>query len=307
MTATLLGQPPHGQRPDLPRATERARRAAARETRNGWLVSAPAVVAVTLLTALPIVMTLARALSADGLGAARDLVGSPALGQALRNTATWTVISVVGAMVIGYAAALLLQHRAVGKASGLVRSLLLLPWIAPQVVAATVWSWFLSQDFGLLNRMLEVIGLIDEPVDWLSNTSIVLPTLATIQVWSTFPFVMLLVSAGLQGIPTELYEAARLDGAGGPAILRHIILPALKDITFIALLITLVWAFNSFAIIWIITSGGPAGASTILGVLLYRAFQQGDMDRVAVVAMIQLAASLVVAFLYVRRTRAEEA
>jgi multiple sugar transport system permease protein len=298
--------PPVRARPVGREAADRARVLASRQTRTGWLVSLPAVVVVTLLTLVPIVMTLRRAVSAGGLDAGRDLLDSPVLGQVLRNTAEWTVLSVAGALVVGYGAALLLQHRAV-RAKGLVRSLLLVPWVAPQVVAATIWSWFLSRDFGLLNRFLETVGLIDEPLDWLSNTSLVLPTLAMVQVWATFPFVMLLVSAGLQAIPGELYEAARLDGAGPTQIFRHIVLPSLRDITFIVLLITIVWAFNAFAIIWLTTSGGPANASTILGVLLYRAFQQGDMDRVAVVAMLQLVVSMVFAFLYVRRTRAEEA
>ncbi|MDQ7903635.1 sugar ABC transporter permease [Phytohabitans sp. ZYX-F-186] len=287
-------------------APARAPRADARRAWTGRALTAPAVLVMVALAGLPMVTVVVGGFSASGWDALRDLAGSPAFGQMLRNTAVWVVLSVVGALVIGYAAALLLAHRSV-RLPGVWRSLLLIPYITPAIVSATVWKWYLSRDFGLLNEALRRLGIVDGPVDWLSNTHVVLPALAAIQVWATFPFVMLFVSAGLQAIPAERFEAARLFGAGPFAILRYVVLPALRGVTFILVLIITVWALNSFVIIWVVTRGGPAGASTILPVTIYQAFKSGNYASVYAVAVIQLAVTMLLVGLYARRSQVDEA
>ncbi|MEV7866758.1 sugar ABC transporter permease [Streptomyces sp. NPDC088124] len=263
----------------------------------------PAAIVTAVLMVIPVVTTIARVVSDGGTGLSR-FFGLPDVGQVFLNTLYWTVGSVAGAIVIGYAGALVLQSKRL-RLAGVWRSLLMIPWIIPGVVGATVWRWTLSTDYGILNRTLLDLGLIGEPVRWLSDPGIVLWAVALIQIWVTAPFVMLMVSAALATIPAERYEAARLDGAGGPAILRHIILPAIRPTTGICVLTLAIWALNSFTIIWVATSGGPAGASTILPILLYQAFQNGDQALVSAVALVQVLIGAVLAVFFARTMRTD--
>ncbi|MFD5747366.1 carbohydrate ABC transporter permease [Streptomyces sp. NPDC127033] len=263
----------------------------------------PAALVTAVLMVIPVVTTIARVVSDGGTGLSRFL-GLPNVGQVFLNTLYWTVGSVAGAIVIGYAGALVLQSKRL-RLTGVWRSLLMIPWIIPGVVGATVWRWTLSTDYGILNRTLLDLGFIGEPVRWLSDPGIVLWAVALIQIWVTAPFVMLMVSAALATIPAERYEAARLDGAGGPAILRHIILPAIRPTTGICVLTLAIWALNSFTIIWVATSGGPAGASTILPILLYQAFQNGDQALVSAVALVQVLIGAVLAVFFARTMRTD--
>jgi len=262
----------------------------------------PAVLLMAAMTIIPILSVIQRAL--QGKEAFGRLFSSPDFGTVLRNTGAWTVIAVTGALVLGYFGAMILQSKYL-RASGLWRSIYLIPWIIPGVVGATVWKWNLSLDYGEINHVLQVVGIIHQPVSWLSNPDIVLYALSAVQIWSTAPFVVLLVSAGLTSIPVERYEAARLDGANGFNLLRYITLPALTGVTAIAALTLVTWALNAFTIIWVATQGGPAGSSTILPVLLYQAFQNGDDALVAVIALLQLVLSMTFAGVYVRLMRSE--
>jgi len=263
----------------------------------------PAALLTAVLMVVPILSTVVRVIADGGEGVLR-LFELSNIGQVFLNTLLWTVASVVGGVVVGYLGALVLQSRHL-KLVGLWRGLVMVPWIIPGVVGATIWRWTLSTDYGILNQTLLDIGLIDAPVRWLSNPDIVLWSVAVIQVWVTAPFVMLMVSAALSGIPEERFEAARLDGAGGPQILWNIILPAIRTTTGICVLTLAIWALNSFTIIYVTTSGGPAGASTILPILLYQAFQNGDQALVTAVALVQVVIGAVFAVLFARTLRTD--
>lgn len=263
----------------------------------------PALVLTIVLMVVPIGTTIVRVVTDGGEGLVQ-LFAMPNIGPVLWNTLIWTVGSVVGGVVIGYLGALVLQSKRL-RLVGLWRGLVMIPWIIPGVVAATIWRWTLSTDYGILNQTLIDIGLIDAPIRWLSNPDIVLIAVALIQIWVTAPFVMLMVSAALTGIPEERYEAARLDGAGNATILWHIILPAIRTTTGICVLTLAIWALNSFTIIYVTTSGGPAGSSTILPILLYQAFQNGDQTLVYAVAFVQLVIGAVFAVLFARTMRTD--
>lgn len=263
---------------------------------------APAAVLMVIFTVIPIASVLVRALSPEGLQVFSSFTQSPRFWGTLSNTGIWTVVSVLGGMVAGFGAALLLSMKEL-RLVGTWRSLLLIPWIIPNVVGATIWSWNFSRDYGLLNHFLVSLGVLREPVGWLADPNVVLYALAIVQIWFTAPFVMLLVSAALAGIPEEHFEAARIDGAGNWRVLRYIILPAISPTIGIAGLTLVVWALNSFTIIWVSTAGGPAGSSTILPILIYEAFQIGDTAMVSAVAIIQLAVSFLFALLYIKTLR----
>ncbi|MBZ2194964.1 carbohydrate ABC transporter permease [Occultella gossypii] len=271
--------------------------------RRGYGLVAPTLAAMAVLTIVPIVVVVTRAAGAEGRAVAATLLGSSEFHLILGRTGIWTVVSVAGALVIGFGAALLLQSRWV-RWPGLWRGIFMVPWIIPGVVGATIWKWNYSSNYGLLNHTLQTVGVINEPVQWLSDPSIVLYALAAVQVWSTAPFVMLLLGAALTAVPGERYEAARLDGAGLPGLFRYITLPAVRPTTAIASLMLVTFALNAFTIIWVSTAGGPVGSSTILPVELYRAFQNGDDATVAVIACVQLVISAALALVYVRSMKA---
>jgi len=283
----------------------RAQRARRRTTRRGWLLSLPTILVLIALAGVPVITVFIGALSADGWDAFQIIIKDPGFAQMMYNTVIWIVICLVGAIVLGYLLALALNNRRI-KLVGMWRSLLLIPWITPTVAAATAWKWMFSRDFGTLNGVLQNLGLIDEPISWLTDPVLVLPALALVQVWCTFPFVMLMVTSGLQAISDEIYEAAVIDGANAWHTLRYIILPALRDVTFILILIVTVWALNSFVPVWVITKGGPAGASTILPVALYQQFQNGSVASVSVIALFQLLVSMTLAWFYVRKTTKDD-
>ncbi|RII95569.1 sugar ABC transporter permease [Clavibacter michiganensis] len=277
-----------------------------RRTGHPVVLILPAALLAAVLMVIPIVTTIVRVITDGGTGLER-LFDLPNVSRVFLNTLWWTVGSMIGALFIGYLGALVLQSKKL-RLVGLWRALVMIPWIIPGVVGATIWRWTLSTDYGILNQTLLDLGLIGEPVRWLSNPDIVLFSVAVIQVWVTAPFVMLMVSAALSGIPEERLEAARLDGAGGPAILWNIILPAIRTTTGICVLTLAIWALNSFTIIWVTTAGGPAGSSTILPILLYQAFQNGDQALVSAVALVQviIGAGFAVLFARTMRTDLEE-
>lgn len=280
-------------------------RVVGRRRRTGHPVAliVPAAVLTAVLMLVPIVTTIVRVIADQGSGLER-LFDLPNIWQVMLNTVWWTLGSVVGAIIIGYLGALVLSSKKL-RLVGLWRALVMIPWIIPGVVGATIWRWTLSTDYGILNQTLLDFNLIDAPIRWLSNPDIVLGAVAIIQIWVTAPFVMLMVSAALAGIPEERLEAARLDGAGGPAILWSIILPAIRTTTGICVLTLAIWALNSFTIIFVTTSGGPAGASTILPILLYQAFQNGDQALVSAVALVQLLLGGVFAVFFARTMRTD--
>jgi len=268
--------------------------------RDAFLLTLPAVVLITVMTVIPVIAVIQRAIA--GNEAFGRLVTTPGFGSTMWNTLQWTVVAVAGALVIGYLGALVLQSRYL-RLTGLWRSILLVPWIIPGVVGATLWKWSFSRDYGQINQILIDIGFTKTPIDWLTNPHIVLWALVIVQIWSTAPFVVLLISAGLTSIPAERYEAARLDGAGVFRLFGSITLPALSATTALATLTLVTWALNAFTIIWVATAGGPAGASTILPVLLYQAFQTGDQNLVSAIAILQLVISVIFAAIYVRAVR----
>jgi multiple sugar transport system permease protein len=263
----------------------------------------PALVLTAILLAVPIIATIVRVISDGGAGLGQ-LFAMPNFGQVMLNTVGWTIGAVIGAMLIGYVGAIVLQSKSL-RLVGLWRSLIMIPWIIPGVVGATIWRWSLSTDYGLINRYLLDLGLISKPVNWLSDPGVVLWAVVVIQIWVTAPFVVLMVSAALAAIPEERHEAARLDGASAPKLLWYIVLPSIRTTTAIALLTLTIWALNSFTIIYVTTSGGPAGASTILPILLYQAFQNGNESLIAAVALLQLVIGGVLAVFFARTQKTD--
>ncbi|HWQ13832.1 MAG TPA: ABC transporter permease subunit [Roseiflexaceae bacterium] len=187
--------------------------------------------------------------------------------SAVQNTIRFTVISVVLKLVVGMSIALLLNSRIPFRT--VLTGLMLLPWIVPEVVTAMAWRSIYDPIFGGLNPILQGLGLIDRRVGWLSEPQLALPSVIAVNIWKGIPFFTLLILAGLKAIDRELYEAAEVDGADAYDKFRHVTLPGLKYVLAVTLLLSTISTFNSFGIVYLMTGGGPGGATRLYSILAY--------------------------------------
>jgi multiple sugar transport system permease protein len=196
-----------------------------------------------------------------------DLLQDERFGQAVFNTVYFTGASVPLSMGIGLLLALLLNQPLRGRA--LLRTAYYLPVITPFVVAAIVWKWLYNGDFGLFNYYLLQTNLIDEPLLWLSSKTLAMPAVILMTVWAGVGFSMVVYLAGLQAIPEELYESARLDGAGVLARLWHITIPLLRPSTLFLAVLGIIGSLQVFTQIFVMTSGGPVNRTTTMVYYMY--------------------------------------
>lgn len=183
------------------------------------------------------------------------------------NTILFTVCSVLLKLIVGMTIALLLNSRIPFRT--ILTALMLLPWIVPEVVTAMAWRSIYDPIFGGLNPILQGLGLIDRRVGWLSEPNLALPSVIAVNIWKGIPFFTLLILAGLKAIDKELYEAADVDGADAYEKFRHITLPGLKYVLAVTLLLSTISTFNSFGIVYLMTGGGPGGATRLYSILAY--------------------------------------
>ena len=208
--------------------------------------------------------------------------------NALYNTFYFTAVSVAIEFILGLAIALVL-HRSF-KGRGWVRAAVLIPWAIPTVVSARMWEWIFNADFGVMNYLLRSLGLISENLNWLGHPSLAMHAAIMVDVWKTTPFAALLLLAGLQVIPDDLYKSARVDGAGPVKTFFHITLPLLKPAIMVTLLFRSLDAFRIFDAVYILTGGGPASTTETMSIyaykLLFQTLQFGYGSAVAVVTFI---------------------
>jgi ABC-type sugar transport system permease subunit len=202
-----------------------------------------------------------------GLDNYAALVASRAFWQVIGRTAVFTVFSVTATMLIGFAVALLLNEPFIGR--GLVRGLLLIPWALPPVVVGMIWEWIYNGNYGILNAVLVTLHLTGGYISFLGDPRLAMPAVIVTKVWKEVPFVALLLLAGLQTIPAELYEAARLDGANSLMALVKITLPLLSPVLTVATVLQTMWSFRVFDIVYVMTSGGPADATNVIALQTY--------------------------------------
>ena len=211
----------------------------------------------------------------------------------------WTVFSTLGAFLLGLGAALVVQREFIGR--GIVRGLLLIPWVVSAVAAAYVWRWLYHSDYGLISGVLTELGVIDENIIFLDSVDWVMPSLIVANVWKEFPFAMIMLLAGLQTVPEGLHRAAMVDGASTWNRFWHITMPHLKGVTLITVLLLTVQNLNSFTTVFIMTGGGPANASQLWVTDIYRiAFNRKNFDVASAYSVILFGVMAVLGYFYVR-------
>ena len=271
---------------------------------TGLLFALPALLALALLIVYPLLYTLALSVLDDagrfvGSRNYQRIVNSPLTLTALWNTFYYVGASLALQMTLGTAVGIMLNQKF--RARGLARSLILIPWIVPGIVAATTWAWMFHSEFGIVNYILERIGLVDGPVGWLTSPQLVLPSLIAVNVWKMFPFVAVMVLAGLQAVPDSHYEAARMDGADFLDEVRYVMIPHLKPILTAITLLLLIWGLNGITLIYAMTKGGPANHSLITPIQIYKAaFEQFRFGEAAALSVLFFGVALVLIALNIR-------
>jgi ABC-type sugar transport system permease subunit len=284
-----------------------------------WLLLAPAFVLIFGLVLYPVVRTLWLSFTDAGLASLvtgeMDFVGlenyaeiatDPHLRRVFLVTAVFGISCVVGTMLLGLAVALLLNQSFKGRV--LFGVLILLPWAVPRVGAAIVWRWMFNDQYGIVNWMLASVGLgFFEGFAWLNSALSAFVAIWVVIVWQSFPFVALSLLAGLQSIPPEVIEAAKLDGATAAQRLRLVILPMLKPLILVLVVISTIWDFKIFDQVYVMTGGGPAQSTEVIAIATWReAFTQLDFGLGSALAMTLFVVLALVTAFYVRLIREEE-
>ncbi|WP_188816913.1 carbohydrate ABC transporter permease [Calditerricola satsumensis] len=232
-----------------------------------------------------------------------DLVAADStLRPILVQTAIWTFVNVFFHFTIGLGLALLLNRPIRGRT--VYRLLLLVPWAVPSFISALAWRWMFNGSYGFFNLVLTELGL--PPINWLGDPFWAMVAVIMTNVWLGVPFMMVTLLGGLQSIPRSLYEAAEIDGAGRWKQFWHITLPMLKPVATVATLLGIIWTFNMFNVIYLVTQGGPVQATEILVTFAYReAFQNWNFGMASTYGVIILSILLVLSAVYLRAMKAE--
>jgi multiple sugar transport system permease protein len=240
----------------------------------------PAVLVFALLTAYPIVNLLRMAVSTIEFREGREiwsftplrnwdlLLADSALGPVVFNTMVFVVVAVAIEMVAGLALALLIGGLRRGKA--IMRTLMIIPILVPPVAIGSMFKLMFNHDFGVFNQILGYVGIA--PVSWLGSTSLALWSVIVVDVWHWVPFIFLILFAAVEGLPKEVLEAARVDGATRWQLLRRVTLPLLMPALTVALVFRAILAFKTFDEVYLLTGGGPGTSSELLSLHLYKVF-----------------------------------
>lgn len=224
--------------------------------------------------------------------------------HALGFSVFYALMTVFLSYVIGLVCAILMNKPIKGK--GIFRALLLLPWVIPTVVAANTWIWILNSETGLINIILQNLHIIKEPILFLSDTTIVKITAVIIGGWKNFPFMMLVILAGLQSIPSEVYESAYVDGANKFKAFWYITFPLLKSVTMISTVLMTIWTFNNFDLIYLLTKGGPVDATTTISIYAYNtAFFRNDMGYASAISVVMMVCMMIMCSVYMKLLKKE--
>jgi len=228
-----------------------------------------------------------------------NVIKDPLVLESTLLSFRYVFISTAVSFLIGFALALLLNRPLKGRA--LIRSLFLITWLIPSTVTATVSRLLFSPQFGGINLVLNQLGIINRMLDWYTSPDLALPAVMAVNIWRSFPYMMVMLLAGLQTVPDELYDAAKVDGAGWLGRLRYVTLPSMRGIIAIVTLVSIIWNFQQFTTIYIPTKGGPSTATTTLAVNLYKtAFYAFDHGKAAAMGTLWLVFLLVFSALYLR-------
>ena len=277
----------------------------------GYLLVGPVVVLLLGLIAYPFAIAVGYALSDRTLADPGEFVGlenfinlfdNQIYRQTLRNTFLFTAGSVAMRLVFGVGLALLLNETF--RFRRLIRSAVLLPWIVPTVLGTMAWLWMFNPNFSVINWALVHSGLMREGPNWLTEPDLALFSVTLVNAWRGTPFMAITVLAGLQAIPHDLYDASAIDGAGKLQRFRYVTLPLVMPVLLTALVLSIIWTFSDFGIVYGLTKGGPMNATHVLATLSYQAgLASGNIGEGAAISLTMLPVLLLLIIWQLRRIR----
>jgi multiple sugar transport system permease protein len=277
----------------------------------------PTVLLMIVLMVVPIIMVVGYSVMDNvitnpnpesvGLDNYVEVLTDPVFRTAVGNTIYFTGVSVAAHLVLGLAFALMLNSDLVSRrVRGLFRMIYVLPWLFTVAIIAVLWRLLLNPN-GVVNYLLDIAGFIDSKVEWLANPDTALHAITFINIWAGYPFFMISLLAGLQGIPKNLYEAARVDGATAFQQFWNVTIPQLKPIIISMALLDFIWTTQQFALIWMTTGGGPINVTEMLSTFTYKlAFSRYEFSLASASAVVILVMSMILAFFYVRHQKARD-
>lgn len=266
----------------------------------GYLLLAPAVLLMAVIIVYPIILSVSISMQDVRIARIGDgaepwtlenyqwLFGSGETWHAL--WVTFKLVAVVGGLsvIIGFATAMLVNQKFRGRTAA--RLFVALPWAVPEVVATVIWAWMLDSSFGLVNWVLLRTGMVVEPIAFGSDPTAAFAAVCFVMIWKGYPLMSIMLLAGLQSIPEEQYQAAKVDGAGVFQRFWYITLPNMLPVVGVTMVMTTLWVFRDFAIIHVLTQGGPLGATTTLSILTFEQsfefFRMGQGAAVGVLTMV---------------------
>jgi ABC-type sugar transport system permease subunit len=236
-----------------------------------------------------------------------ELLNRPQFTQALVNTLAFVVVAVGAVVTLGLLVAQVLSREFRGR--GMVRTMVLISWFIPPIVAAGIWTWLFQPERSPINAVLAALGLIQTPIRFLTDSnwtlgplSIPFFSIALVRVWNGLPFTITFIMAGLQSISHEIYEAAQMDGASGIQRFFYVTLPILRPVLLVLITLLAIGGIGHFEVNYVMTGGGPKGLTNILAVMAYtEAYSQYRFDLAAATANIILLMTGVIGFFYVRQ------
>lgn len=233
-----------------------------------------------------------------GLANFNDVFSDPLFWGSLQRTLIWTVTVVLGTLVLSMPIAIILNDDFYGR--GIARVIIMLPWAISLTMTAVVWRWTLNGRAGLLNATLMDIGILSEPIEWLAEAQLAFTVEILVGILVSIPFTTTIFLGGLSSMPRDSYEAAMVDGATRWDQFRYITLPLMKPFINIAIVLNVIYVFNSLPIIWVMTEGGPANGTDILVTYLYKlAFRFGQLGKASAISLIMFGFLLLFTILYV--------
>lgn len=287
------------------------RRRQLRKTTESYAFLSPTIILLLVLMIVPIIMVIGYSFqdnvilnkSPEFVGIANfvEILSDPGFWKATGNTLFFTIVSVIAHLILGLGFAMMLNSTLLHRAARAVfRALYILPWLFTVAVIAVLWRMLLAPN-GVINFLLNT------DIEWLASPQLALGTITFINIWAGYPFFMVSLLAGLQGIPNELNEAATVDGAGAIQRFWNVTIPQLRPIIVSLVLLDLIWTSQQFALIWMTTGGGPIDVTEVLSTFTYKlAFAKYDFSLAATSAVLVLLMSMVLAVLYVRHQKARD-
>ncbi|KFC69526.1 Binding-protein-dependent transport systems inner membrane component [Devosia sp. LC5] len=279
----------------------------------GYLLLAPAALLILAILVYPMLLAIdlsfhdvkfaTLSFGADDytLKNYQRLFSSPEFWNAIRTTCMLLLVVTSISLCVGMGTALLVNQQFRGRS--FARMLIALPWAVPEVVAVVTWVWILDASFGVLNWLLLKAGLIGGQVSWFSSPGSAFSAVTMVMVWKGYPFISIMILAGLQSIPEEFYQAAKVDGANVFQRFIWITVPCLAPVLGVTLVLTVLWVFRDFSIIYVLTGGGPVGATETLAIMTYEeAFSFFRMGYASSIGVVTLLICAVISAFLVKKT-----